>query len=204
MKFAQYFFIYLALLLSTNSSLAQATQKILFVGNSLTYTNDLPRLVQKCAIRLDIDVATTTITKPNYALIDHWKEGHVQREISKEKYNYIIMQQGPSSQPYGRKSLIEYAKKLKKLCEKHGSKLAIFMVWPSRSYFHTFDGVIESHKLASEATDAILCPVGEKWKAHFDSTNNFDYYGSDGFHPSEKGSSKAAEIIVETLFSYEN
>ena len=73
------------------------------------------------------------------------------------------------------------------------------MVWPSREYYHTFDGVIENHREAAKINNALLFPVGEVWKKHFEGTNNFDYYGPDQFHPSEKGSQAAAEIIAQEL-----
>ena len=80
-----------------------------------------------------------------------------------------------------------------------------FMVWPSLTYYHTFKGVIKNYTDAARINDAILCPVGEKWKKHFDTTQNFDYYSSDGFHPSLKGGQEenAADIIVEYLFRSE-
>jgi hypothetical protein len=75
------------------------------------------------------------------------------------------------------------------------------MVWPSLHYYHTFNGVIESYTLAANATSSILCPVGEVWKSYFDETEDFSYYGPDGFHPSLKGSNVAAQVIYESLFN---
>ena len=52
---------------------------------------------------------------------------------------------------------------------------------------------------AATLNKAVLCPVGELWKAHFDTTGDFAYYGPDGFHPSEQGSRVAAEVIYRSL-----
>jgi hypothetical protein len=183
-------------------SFAQTT-KILFVGNSLTYTNSLPDLVEKEAKSRGFKVKTTTLAYPNYAIIDHWNDGEVQKYIKSEKYEFLIVQQGPSSQSEGRKMLLEDGSKLKKLCEQSGTKLVYFMVWPSQTYYHTFEGVIKNHRDAATENDALLCPVGEAWKAYFDKTKDFSLYGMDGFHPSPKGSRLAAEVIVDTLFSNE-
>lgn len=89
---------------------------------------------------------------------------------------------------------------IKSLCDETNAKLVYFVVWPSLGYYNTFDGVIKNHKEAAKINKAIICPVGEVWKAHFDKTNQFDYYGPDGFHPSVLGSKVAADIIVNTLF----
>lgn len=174
--------------------------KVLFVGNSLTYSNNLPQLVSKAASDEQIILSTEILAKPNYALIDHWDEGALQKKIKSKSFDFVVVQQGPSSQEEGRKLLFESVQKLSKLCVKNNSQLVVFMVWPSQQYYHTFDKVIKNHREVAEKFNAVLCPVGEVWKAHFDITNDFDYYSSDGFHPSEKGSQVAAEIIVESLF----
>ena len=174
--------------------------RILFVGNSLTYSNDLPAMVEQTAGRRGIQVSSTMLAKPNYAIVDHWAEGQVQDLIRTGDYDYVIIQQGPSSQPDGYHMLVNGGQPYSQLTAAHGAKLAYFMVWPSLLYYHTFDGVIANYTAGAEANDALLLPVGQVWKDHFDATRDFSYYGDDGFHPSRKGSQVAAEVIVDTLF----
>lgn len=140
------------------------------------------------------------LAKPNYALEDHWLEGQLQKKIKKEKYDYVIVQQGPSSQAEGRDMLLNYGKKIADLCSRNNTKLVFFMVWPARSNYHMFDGVIANYTAAAKQTNSILCPVGERWREYMDRTKDFSFYGVDGFHPSPAGSRNAAEIIAETLF----
>lgn len=177
----------------------RAELRILFVGNSLTYTNNLPGLVKKAGRKKGLQIAVKRMAHPNYALVDHWLDGDVQREIATGQYDLVIVQQGPSSQPEGRKMLMEYGKRFSAHCREHKAGLAFFMVWPSLPYYHTYDGVIQNYREAAETNNALLLPVGEVWKAHFDATGDFDYYADDGFHPSLKGSKAAADIIVEHL-----
>lgn len=171
----------------------------MFVVNSLTYTNDLPVLVENVGRQKGIVITTSVVARPNYGLEDHRNDGVIQNLIEKESFNYVIIQQGPSSQAYGRVSLLEYGEKIAALCKVNNTKLGYFMVWPSLTYYHTFYGVIKNHKDAAIANEAILFPVGEVWKTYFDDTKDFSYYGSDGFHPSLKGSEVAAKVIVELL-----
>jgi len=174
---------------------------ILFIGNSLTYTNNLPELVKKSAKLKGIEIDTKIIAYPNYAIIDHWNDGQVQKLINSKKYDFVILQQGPSSQKDGRKILIEYGKKYSRLCEINDAKLCYFMVWPSLNNYNTFESVIINHIDAASINSAILLPVGKVWKYYFDKTNKFEYYSPDGFHPSLKGSQIAADVIVEYLFT---
>ena len=181
-------------------NLANTDYNILFIGNSLTYTNNLPELVKKEAELRGIVIGTKMMAGAGYAIIDHWADGEVQKQIASKQFDFVILQQGPSSQAFGREVLIEYGKKYRQLCKENDARLSYFMVWPSLDYYETFAGVIKNYSDAALINEAILCPVGKVWKQHFDTTNNFDYYGGDGFHPALRGSEVAAEIIVDALF----
>jgi len=205
-KLAVLFFALTILAFNTNGQKKLSTIKskkeiaILFIGNSLTYTNNLPELVKKEAKKNGFNITTNMVAFPNYAIIDHWDDGKIQKLIITKKYDFVIIQQGPSSQQEGRKILIEYGTKLYKLSKENNAKLSYFMVWPSLKYYHTFDGVIKNYTDAAAINNAILIPVGKVWKDYFDKSNNFQYYGPDGFHPSITGSEISAKVIVETLF----
>ncbi|MGW9686974.1 SGNH/GDSL hydrolase family protein [Flagellimonas sp. 2504JD1-5] len=174
---------------------------ILFIGNSLTYFNDLPILVKNRIEAQGKEVVVKMVAYPNYAIVDHWADGEVQQLISSKAYDFVIIQQGPSSQSEGRQMLIESGKLYSDLCKANNAKLCYFMVWPSIANYGTFDGVIKNHTDAAAMNNAILLPVGEVWKEYIDTTNNLDYYGPDGFHPSVKGSEVAADVIVEHLLN---
>lgn len=169
------------------------------VGNSLTYSNDLPKLIEMEASEYGISLDVDILAYANYAIVDHLEDGELQRLVVKEKYDYVIVQQGPSSQMPGRQMLIADGRKLQVICDSVGSQLVYFMVWPSLKYLHTFDDVIQNHKDASRLNKALLCPVGVEWKKYTD-RGDYSLYSADGFHPSRKGSLLAAKIIVETLF----
>ena len=178
----------------------QPARRILFAGNSLTYTNDLPAIVVRLAKEKGIDVVTETLAFANYALEDHWNDGRLQTLIKEKKFDFVIVQQGPSSQADGRAMLLDYGARIKASCDERDAKLVFLMVWPAVSNLQTFDGVIKNYTDAAVSTHSLLCPAGAVWKQHFTDTNDYSYYGPDGFHPSEKGSEATAGVIVETLF----
>ena len=172
---------------------------LLFVGNSLTSTNNLPNLVRDRAYENGITIQTTAVALNNYGLEDHWFDGQVKTMIETNDYDFVIIQQGPSSQGYGRSSLIQYGGYFKEVCDANDAELAYFMVWPSLQYYDTFPGVIRNYTDASNINDARLCPVGLRWQSFFDQSNDFTYYGPDGFHPSLAGSKAAAAVILQSL-----
>ena len=186
----------------TQSSIKAAgpAKTILFVGNSLTYTNDLPSMVVKLGKQKGVMIITEMLAYPNYALEDHWNDGKMAILIAEKKFDFVVVQQGPTSQNDGRSMLLDYGARIKALCDKQDTKLAFFMVWPAFANLFMFDGVVRNYTDASVTTNSLLCPVGTAWKKHFNDTNDYSYYGPDMFHPSVKGSEVAAKIIFETLF----
>lgn len=187
---------------SANTSI-QANLKdstLLFVGNSLTYSNNLPQLVVNIAKSKGLNIKAEMLALPNYALVDHLADGNLQKMIGEKKYTFVIVQQGPSSQADGRALLFEAAPKIKGLCDNSGAKLAFFMVWPAYANYNTFGGVIKNYTEAAITTHSILCSAGTIWKDYIDRTNDLSYYDNDLFHPSLKGSQVAAEAIYAALF----
>jgi hypothetical protein len=173
---------------------------ILFVGNSLTYTNDMPSILAMIGKEYKADISTACLCIGNTALIDHWDNGSIEKLVREGGFDYIILQQGPSSQDYGRDLLIEYGEKIKLLADEFNATTAFYMVWPSVSYYTSFDRVIESYTMAAEQSNAVLLPVGSVWKNYIEFTSDQSIYGPDLFHPSTKGSFLAAWVIYATLF----
>lgn len=175
-----------------------ATISILFVGNRITYSNNLPMLVETIGKKNGKSIKTEMLALPNYALEDHCMDGKVQDLICQGNFDFVVVQHGPS-QTAGREMLFDYGMKFKEVCSSRGSKLAFFMVWPAIANYHTFDGVINNYTEAAKETKSILCPVGIKWKESIEKHYEYSYYSTDGFHPSLRGSEVAADIIYKTL-----
>ena len=88
---------------------AAETLRVLFVGNSLTYANDLPLMVAALSRGGEVEVEAGMIAAPNAALEDHWNDGRLRGEIATKRWDVVVMQQGPSSLASSRKNLVEFA-----------------------------------------------------------------------------------------------
>lgn len=130
--------------------------------------------------------------------------GQLQEELRSHKYEFVVFQQGPSSQEDGRSSLIKYGGYISSLARESHATPVYFMVWPSLGYYHTFPLVIENYEKAANENDALLIPVGRSWKQIHDGIPGSGLYAQDNFHPSEKGSRLAALITYATLFGEMN
>jgi len=173
--------------------------RILFVGNSLTYVNDLPSMIATIAKQDSTTISYTSLAFPDYSLEDHWNEGKLQAEIEKGNYDFVIAQQGPSALPESQVLLLESATKLAELCKNYKTKLVLYMVWPSKARSFDLDNVISSYTNAAEKTSSLLCPAGLAWKYAWEADPTLPLYSFDNFHPSVTGSLLAAITIYASL-----
>lgn len=173
--------------------------RVLFVGNSLTYTNNIPAMVKELADKDAVSVSYETILLPDYGLDDHLSDGKVQKEIKKGRYDYVVVQQGPSALAESQAMLMASVKKYKALCDEAKTKLALYMVWPSKARLFDLDNVIYSYSNAAVKNGAMICAAGLAWKNVWATNSSIALYGPDGFHPDITGSLLSAMVIYGTL-----
>jgi len=181
------------------SVLAAAALKILFVGNSLTYVNDVPARVARLAASVGVDAEVTTVAHPNYSLTDHWRDGEAIKAIKSGAFDVVVLQQGPTAALENRPQLFKEASRFGKLIREHGGRAALYMVWPAETRSQDWDGVIASYTTAAQGAGAMLLPVGSVWRRVMKSEPSILLYGDDGFHPTETGSALAALVIAAKL-----
>ncbi|UCC24757.1 MAG: SGNH/GDSL hydrolase family protein [Gemmatimonadales bacterium] len=173
--------------------------RVLFIGNSLTYTNDLPGAVATLSGALGHDVGTVTVASPNFALEDHWMLG-VAQVIQEVQPDFVVMQQGPSSLPQNRAHLVAWTDTISRAIRQAGAQPALLMVWPSLDRYDFFDAVRESYRAAADQVNGIFVPAGEALRALYEGHPAMDPFSWDGFHPSEYGTLVAAMVVTATLF----
>lgn len=185
--------------LTTATGPVPAGLNVLFVGNSLTYTNDLPGMVEALLDSAAVGPRTIdAVAFPDFGLADHWVRGEAQQQIARGGWDVVAIQQGPSATE-GRPSLIEYAQRYGEKSRRVGARVALYMVWPSQSRPFDFDGVSESYAMAADSAGGLLFPVGEAWRAAWRRDSTLALYGPDGFHPSRMATYLAALVMFEQL-----
>jgi hypothetical protein len=172
---------------------------LLFIGNSLTATNDLPAQLEAMGRASGIAIHCTVVAKPNFSLEGHWADGEARQAIARGGWSHVILQQGPSALPASRVLLNEYAGRFDREIRGVKARTSFFMVWPSAARSGDFDGVSASYAGAASLTGGVLMPAGDAWRAAWRREPGLALYGPDGFHPSRLGSYLAALTIFHTL-----
>jgi lysophospholipase L1-like esterase len=175
-------------------------KRVLFIGNSLTEANDLPTMTQVLAESLPhLRIHVEAVTLSGASLEDHWKDGTAIKKVRQERWDIVVLQQGPSSLPESRANLIRWSERFAKIIRDAGGTTALFMVWPPEANSDRFDSVRDSYKAAAEKTRGIFLPAGDAWRAAWRRNPALALYGPDGFHPSARGSYLSALVIVGSL-----
>lgn len=182
------------------STIAQATpQRLLFIGNSLTYTNNLPLLVQEMYVAVKQPrPVIDAITGPNMSLGDHWLTPATRTKFIQGKWNYVILQQGPTSLAESQRELMKDMETIKPWLKQSGAKAAMFMVWPDITRKRFFPQVRQAYQNAASSVDGLFLPAGLAFHEVLSKEPRMNLF-TDGFHPSPLGTYLAAMVITSKL-----
>lgn len=172
---------------------------VLFLGNSLTYTNDLARTLADVAALGGDTIHAQMVAYPNFAIEDHLAQGTARQAIAMGGWEYVILQQGPSALESSRQNLIAATQAVDPLVRQVGARTGLYMVWPAKANIGDFPRVGGSYLLAAQAVGGVFFPAGLAWTAAWDRDPSLPLYGPDDFHPSPLGTYLAALVIYEKV-----
>lgn len=180
-------------------SLPDKGLNILFIGNSLTISNDLPGILERMLILADVEVGLIeSQSRGGFGLPDHWARAETRDRLDVVGWDIVILQQGPSATE-GRPYLLDFTPLFSEEISQRGGKTALYMVWPSKDRFFDFPGVSNSYQTAARQVNGLLFPAGEAWLAAWQIDPNLKLYGPDDFHPSLLGTYLAALSMFEQI-----
>jgi hypothetical protein len=174
--------------------------RVLMIGNSYIYTNDLPAMVESLGHSAGLSgLRIESVTFGGFSLEDHWQEGTARQRLARDRWDLVVLQQGPSSQPESRELLLDYATRFDQEIRQAGARSAFYGVWPDQSRPQDFDGARDSYTLAADSLHGMLFPASEAWRAAWRRDGSLQLYGPDGLHPTRLGSYLVALVMVGEL-----
>ncbi|MFH2094660.1 MAG: DUF4886 domain-containing protein, partial [Bacteroidota bacterium] len=200
---------------------AQKT-KILFIGNSYTYVNNLPAAVYQLALSLGDTVYYDSYAPGGYRLMNHASDVNCMLKINSEDWDFVVVQaqsQEPSWPPsqvnvevYPYAQQINDSIKANHTC----SETVFFMTWgrkygdasncatwpPVCTYSGMQERLMAGYMTMAEMNWATVAPVGLAWNnsMDLDTDSLFDLYSADFSHPSVKGTYLTACVMYGTMF----
>lgn len=172
--------------------------RVLFVGNSYTYVNDLPYVVAVVAAARGVEVEYGMLAEPNFALEDHIVTGAFDAKLA-EGWDWVVLQQGPSSLPQNREHLRVWSERAAASARARRTSVVLFSAWPARGNAFTWLDAEESYRLAARAVRGCIAPIATAWRYARAGLPSLDVYAEDGLHASEAGTLLAAQVIVRAF-----
>ena len=171
---------------------------ILFIGNSHTYYNDLPRLVRLRAEEEGCSCRVMMLAHPNWFLSQHAEEPEARFNILYGKYDYVVLQEHAHPFP-PEEEFLKAAASLNRMIREAGSTPVIYECWAKKDEPDLQEHMNQVHRRIAEKIGALVAPVGENWQSYQHSRPDLEVYDEDGAHASPAGSDFAARMIWETI-----
>jgi hypothetical protein len=204
----------------TIPSVSQVIKKALFIGNSYTYTNDLPALTSQIAQSKGDSLWHDQSTPGGYTFQMHCSNPLTLAKIDETNWDYVVLQeqsQLPSWPPDSVQLLVyPYADTLNQQVKANDScsTTLFFMTWgrqngdtdncPWYPVVCTYTGMQsrlrQSYLEMGQLFNTQVSPVGIAWQHTRTQLPAIELYSPDGSHPSIYGSYLAACTFYGAIF----
>jgi len=176
--------------------------RILFIGNSYTSRNNLPRLLANLAAvaQHPRTLHVESIVAGGASLRRHWNAGKAQQAISNGAWNYVVLQE-QSTLPV--KNSHRYHDNVRLFAAEivaHEARTVLYLTWSRQSAPQTQDVITRAVTDISGEVNAVVVPVGETWQRVLRESPEIRLYTEDGSHPTPAGSYLAACVFHVALF----
>lgn len=176
--------------------------RVLFVGNSHSYEQDLSGMVQALARQAgNTELLTARVAFANYALEDHAYEGTAVKALERSEWEYVVMQQGPSSLEASQSHLSYWTQWWLPRITAAKATPVLYQIWPSAGRRGDAANALLSYSNAAALVGGILAPAGDAFTAALEADGGIGVYASDGLHASRRGAYVAALVIVGRILN---
>ena len=171
--------------------------KILFIGNSHTYYNDMVHTVQRLLAATGEKAHVTMLTRGGKPLTFHAQDPATPFNIRYGDYDAVIAQDRASS--FDAASFEEGATALKAMADAAGSKFMLYMPWALRDHREAQRDMTEAYLSFCRRTGCRFAPAGEVFGKLLLTEPVDALYREDGNHATPLGSYAAAVTVFYTL-----
>lgn len=202
------------------NAFSQAKKRVLFLGNSYTAVNGLPRLVADVALSAGDTVIYQGNAPGGYTLQGHAFNNTSQYMIRSGNWDFVVLQEQSQlpSFPIEQVSaeVFPFARYLDSVIDAHNScaQTMFYMTWgrkngdvqncaswPPVCTYQGMDSLLRlRYLMMAESNNALVSPVGAVWRYIRQHYPNINLYNSDNSHPSAAGSYAAACSFYSAIF----
>jgi hypothetical protein len=176
--------------------------RILFIGNSYTSRNQLPRLVAElaaaaqCPQRVDFEM----IVAGGASLRRHWNAGRAQEALQSKPWDYVVLQEQSTLPLKNPQRYHDNVRLFAPLIAERPAQAVLYLTWSRQAAPQTQEAITRAVYNIAEEISAFVAPVAPAWHRALHAVAGLQLYESDGSHPTLEGSYLAACMFHVALF----
>lgn len=186
--------------------------RILFVGNSYTFVNDLPKTFADLAKSGKHQVEVGMFGQGGWSLADQVKSPELFNTMRSSKWDYVVVQeqsQIPSMEQSRKVGMYPAARTIISKIRETGAKPIFFETWARQNgwpengmpNFESMQYQIDQgYLLIAQELNVPIAPVGDAWFRAITQNPQLKLWQEDGSHPTEQGTYLAACVFYATIF----
>lgn len=179
--------------------------RILMLGNSFIFTNDLPSMLAELT-GAEVVAHTRGGARLAEQLNPETKMGAMtQKALEEEKWDYVILQEMSNAPATAKEKFLQSAGSLCDKIKANGAVPVFYATWAYRKgsdkmasmdfdYDEMYRRMYEAYHEAAKQNDALIADVG---KAFYEKSEEMNLYAEDGCHPNMEGTKLAAKVIAQ-------
>lgn len=178
------------------------TLRVLFVGNSYTYYENLPQVVAALSEKTARVLVTEKITIGGAKLSEHWRGTrrlNTREKIANGNYDIVVLQEWSLGTVNERDSAVFYLGLFSKLAREAGAEPYYYLTWAREKVPQQQEVISRVYRETAALNKAIVVPAGEAWARARALRPEIKLYDSDGTHPSELGTYLTACVFIATI-----
>jgi hypothetical protein len=186
--------------------------RVLFVGNSYTYVNDLPATLASLAQAGGHTVQTDSLASGGATLADHIADPATTPKLDAVKWDFVVLQEQseiPSIEASRAYTMYPAVRTLVEMIRQRGETPILFVTWAHRDGlpdngmpdYESMQQSIDRGYLAIAAELlAPVAPVGVTWFVVRRQNPDIGLWQDDGSHPSTAGTYLGACVFYAAIF----
>jgi hypothetical protein len=186
--------------------------RILFIGNSLTYVNEIPKMIERMARSSGKVVYCDSITEGGASIYGLYTTRYqtIVTMLEAKDYTYIVLQEQSSGSYSNYQQFITGVSSFKTLADLYNIEVILYQTWPykegssallgqQKSQVEMLNAIVEAYNNAGIEYDASVNPVGEVFYAFLQAYPSIELY-MDANHASLAGSYLSSCVHYVKIF----
>jgi len=174
--------------------------RALFIGNSFTYVNSLPSMVQALSRGAGKNLTCASVTSGGKSLSWHWYNPETLDTIAAGGWDWVVLQdhsqQGIEDPEHLVIAVSRLAGRIRVAC----GEPMLFVTWAREHIPEMQETITEAYRCAASQAKARLAPVGPAFARVRAEPPIVPLYQADRSHPSWLGTYLAACVFYSALF----